>query len=558
MINKKKAWQFIRQPGARPTLTEKEVSYWKNILGRLSKAGIELEYNLPETNGTCNKTNLLCQCVAIFNAKEPMPKTTKCFEQCERWDKKFPEDGNCQIAKKYGCAGINCSEFVSPCPKCKLYDRGCENCTDLYRPLSDPNNIRAELTARLDPSQFVGDFGKKGVLKVIKDGSLKGDGGVEIITVGTRVQFKRLQSMLAGIIKEAMSVGAWTNERCSSHIHLLASYLTPNFDPKVSGKILLKDISEMEMAMPELILANFHQLIRRYHVALVWMGMSGQKMETLTRWEKFRKSVLPYSPISHRMSSVVAEIKESVAEGISKGRYSFINYSNMAFDDKGDISQLHLEARYLDGMFSPSVIAAHACLLYGLLIKAVDLSAYGLLRAGDAEYMDQQKNVMKLLCNNNFGEDFGENRNSDTKGVHPYIPWIKEQAKELVLLLKGPLSNEMEALSVLEKLVEKPVSFWLIEGKSWKQIEEIYAKGTGETEKDIDLGVILSTTAIHGCDSPEEWIAAATGIILEEAGATNDARLVEATNKRINAQIAAMREKGKVFWSSAVGTYISG
>ena len=377
MLNQSGDWLFVKRP-SRPPLTRREVSYWKSALKKLLKVGIEVEYNLKEENGHCDRQNFLCTCKAVFKSKNPMPQTSLCYEQCTKWD-----NGNCTIAKEHGCVGIYCREFSSPCSGCNKYDRGCENCPDLYNIEKDPRYVRKNISNLLEPTSFVGKHGKAGVYKVCKDGSLLGDGGIEVATVGKRVQFGSLYDQVAHIMSLCANRGAFTNERCSIHIHLLASYLTQGFSGGDQGsKFIRSSVTEMERSLPEIVLANFHQLVRRYHCALIWLSAAGTKQSQLTRWEKFRKPILSYSAIRHKMPVVT---KETGGASKNKRKYAMMNYEQIRYDEEGEVSQLHVVARYMDGNMSPATVVAHACLLNGPRLKEVEFSRYGVLGAGGTE-----------------------------------------------------------------------------------------------------------------------------------------------------------------------------
>lgn len=545
MINQSKDWTFVNKP-SRPALSSKEVRYWKQTLKKLLKVGIEVELNLPEKNGSCDKQNYSCQCTAIFKATKPIKGTSQCYEQCTRWD-----DGNCSIAKEHGCVGINCVAFRQPCSSCSRYDRGCESCPELYSPAKDPRNIRLRVTGDLKPTNFVGSLGEHGVYKVCKDGSLKGDGGIEVATSGRRVEFDSVYSMISKIMNTCATKGAFVDERCSIHVHLLASYLTPGFSSDDSGSKFIKaEVTELERAMPEIIVANFHQLIRRYHCALIWLSAAGESHKNLTRWEKFRKSVLPYSAVRQRMSSLVTNIGSASK---SKRKYAMMNYEQMQFNGRGDVTRLHVEGRYMDGNLSAATVTAHAVLLYAIMLKAVEVSKYGLLYSGSTSYMELQNEIYNNLCNRDGPWD--GSRFSDTSNLSPYIQNLKKQSKQLIRILRGPMSDLSPAADILSKLADKPLAYSLMEGHSWKEIESWLMPEVSEmdsTEYEIlqlvDLGVISS------CVDEKEWVGAvaeqiATSAVEGESPVTRDSL------QKYVANLAAHR---KIHWSKEAGSYISG
>lgn len=557
-MSKSQRWWFDKK-SIRQKLTREEVRYWNSTLRRLLKVGIELEYNLPEQKGTCRMDDLTCQCVAIFNAKKPMRNTAKCHEQCKNWDSsvkasgeaKYPDSGNCEIAKEHGCAGSLCAAFASPCSTCSKYDRGCSSCSNLFNIKKNPKNIRKRLAAKLQPTKFVGDFGKKGVYQVVPDGSLKGDGGVEVVTVGRRPEFNSLHSMLKEIMDLCEEAGAFVDERCSIHVHLLASYLN-----KKGGRndhnadFLVGNLTELEKPVPEIILANYHQLIRRYQNALIWMGSSGESLNALTRWEKFRKPVAPFSAFRKKMDIISKEISKSCY----KAKYAFINYEPTKYNEEGDIDTLHIEARYLDGMFSPAVVASHAILMYGLMLKAVELSKHGTLMSGSREYMERQKVIYANLCNNDAA--WGPNRHSDTRNISEYIPELKEQSEELTRLVKNTLTSQAPSADVLASLGEFPVSLRRIEGWSWKDIENQLINKEEEQSMPDFLQELIDTSFISGCENQDNWVEQAAGEVARAEGKEDDVAYLEQNKTSIKGFISRCVDKGDISWAKEIGCFM--
>lgn len=559
-MSKTQRWWFDKK-ATRTKLTRSEVSYWSTTLSRLLKVGVELEYNLPEQKGTCRMDDLTCQCVAVFDAEHPMKDTTKCHDQCKNWDSsvnadgtpKFPENGNCEIAKEHGCVGLLCAAFKSPCGTCNKYDRGCNSCAHLFNITKAPGNIRKRIAAKLKPTKFVGDYGKKGVYQVVKDGSLEGDGGIEVVTVGRRPEFNSLQSMLKEIMEMCEESGAFVNERCSVHVHLLASYLNRKGGKNdVNSDYLVGNLTELEKPVPEIILANYHQLVRRYQNALIWMGSSGNSLNALTRWEKFRKPVTPFSAFRRKMDIVGKEL----AATCYKPKYSLINYEPVKYNEEGEIDTLHIESRYLDGMLSPSVVAAHAMLMYGLMLKAVELSKHGTLMSGSREYMERQKVIYANLCNNDKPYGGANVRTSDTRNIAEFIPELKEQSKELVRLVKNILNFHGPTTGILASLGEFPVSMRRIEGCSWKDIESQLTDGEEEQSMPDLLQQLIDTSFINGCETEDNWIEIAAAEVAISEGKENDIPYLEQNRKSISGFISRCVEKGDIAWSKEVGCFI--
>ena len=556
MLNQASEWSFINKP-SRPPLSKQEAQYWKQLLSKLLKVGIEIELNLPEKNGSCDRQNFLCQCVATFKPEKPMPNTSNCYEQCKKWD-----NGNCAIAKEHGCAGIYCRAFESPCPSCSKYDRGCNSCPELYNIKKDPRYIREAVGKLLEPTRFVGATGRSGTYKVCRDGSLLGDGGIEVATVGRRVQFGEIYNMINQIMGSCQSYGAYVNERCSIHIHLLASYLTPGFnEDDLGSKYIQQEVTELERPMPEIILANYHQLIRKYHCALIWLSASGEQENSITRWEKFRKSILPYSAVKQRMPLVVQEVGSASK---SKRKYALMNYEQMKFDEQGRVSRLHVEGRYMDGNLSPATVAAHACLLYGLMLKAVEISQYGVLQSGNKDYMDMQREIYKHLSNNDGGWD--ANRHSDNSGLKPYITDLKKQSLNLIRLVKNTLRDQSPADEILTALAEKPLAYRRMEKKGkveeskvWTEIEKELLPAQAVTAHQLkeDILRLVDLGAICECESSDEWVEAATHQLSADQGVDNAEEKVVEMRTSIQEYVKELERAQRITWSDRSGGFMS-
>ena len=237
---------------------------------------------------------------------------------------------------------------------------------------------------------------------------------MEVVTVGRRIDYLEFFKMCKKIIDESVKRGAYVNQSCSIHMHVLAANYSKLFDQQEKLGIP-KKVSELEREMPEIILANFHQLCRRYQNAITWLTMGLDDPERMTRWEKFRVSVLEISPVVASMS----EVKEKVRVHAGGNKYGWVNYNFVDFGNSGDVSRLHIELRTMDGILSPSIVASVACLYYALMIKAVEISKYGLLEVGDKAWMDQAKQAKKAILNNM--KDYKEgDRWGSTKNIMKY------------------------------------------------------------------------------------------------------------------------------------------
>jgi hypothetical protein len=331
-------------------------------------------------------------------------------------------------------------------------------------------------------------------------------------------------------------------------MHLVAGYF--NISTSSGGRISIKydkrnrkgnynnTIKEMEKPMPEIILANFHQLVRRYHNALTWMTSAGTSMDKLTRWVKFRKPILKYSALRASMSKTVDQISNNIDD---HGKYAFVSYYNTRFS-AGDVIRLHLESRFCDGMLSPTAVASIGILMYALLMKAVSLSQYGIMHSGNPRYMEEAYTIQGVLLNNDGS--YQGSRHSDTSRFEPYMEIVRRQSEEMVTLLHNELRTHGPALEVLRKLADKPCSLRLIEGDSWGKIEaDLSGKDTARTLTAVKILEAVDTFYIDDCIDSNEWL----DTLSEDSG------LSLSTMKK-TAQ--ALTESRVIMWDSVVGTYV--
>ena len=356
--------------------------------------------------------------------------------------------------------------------------------------------------------------------------------------------------MANNIITRASKRGAYLNERCSTHMHALASYYGKVVQNQERSGIPSR-VSEMERDMPEIILANLHQLVRRYQNAMTWMVMGLDEPKRMTRWEKFRVSVLPVSAVMYNMR----EVQEKVSSNSGGNKYGWINYNQVEFADSGDVRRFHVEFRAADGIMSPSAIAAIACMYYALVIKAVEISRYGIVEVGDQAWLEQTMLVKEALLNNTKGYQDGD-RFSDTKDLHKYHDILIGESLDLVRQLKSILINIGPAYEVLEKLAERPCAIRRCEGQSWEDIEKsLEVIMNKEGRLDVTLSEIVTLNQVSECKDLDEWIQV-TGQILRkdpELGVGVDNDVVEDT---IRLFIEKNREDGKLVWSNRIGSPI--
>lgn len=566
MKNNLDRWSFIRHPTKppsdsreirywKPPLTSKQVEYWKRQLSKVLKVGTEFEFNLPtEKNGSCKGNNNSCPCALM--------ETNDCWMSCinsktciaartplictNRTDTCEAED--CATCEHFvgECKNITCPNFATACFTCTDFVLECDKCKFRYDPAKNPNEIRQKIINELEPNNSYGVVSKSGVCSITTDGSLLGKKGVEVITVGRRIDYWEFYNMAKQIINVSTSRGAFVNERCSLHMHVLAAYYG-----KVAGSEKLglpTKINEMEKPLPEIVMANLHQLVRKYQNAITWMTMGLDDPVHMTRWEKFRVSVLPVSAVYNTMM----EVREEVASIAGGNKYGWINYNNNGFDSNGNIKTFHVEFRGADCVISPSVVAALACMYYGLVIKAVEISRYGIVEVGDNDWLKRATEIKEAMLNNTKPYDAGD-RFANTSKLSQYYNDLISESLELTRQLKHILIKVGPAYEVLEKLAEKPIALRRCASETWEDIEKEFAVIIDDTDiLEIKINEFIDLRLIEDCKSLEEWIDEIQQVFRTTEEFKNDQQLPNKITKYFESHLA----DGEVIWSTSIGAPI--
>jgi len=564
MRNNKDKWSFYKLKH-RPVLTPEEELYWKNALSRLLKVGMEFEFNLPEKkNGSCRGESTTCPCVNLTPENEcwqqcintnACANTARSMTTCANVTGTCTED-QCATCEHYSvvCKGILCPSFVSFCYTCPDYATDCKSCKYMFDPNKSPKAIRKHFTETLRPGNSYGIIPESGVHSIVTDGSLLGEKGAEIITVGRRVDYWEFYKMADNIISLAKKKGAYMNERCSIHMHLLASYYSKTVPGGQGEKRGVPDmVNEMERDLPEIVLANFHQLVRRYQNAMTWMMMGLNEPDHMTRWEKFRMSVLPYSAILNSMNEVRNQVA-SGSGGTGGGKYGWANYCQVGFAKNGDVNRLHVEMRAADGLLTPSAVAALGCMYYALMIKAVTISRYGIVEIGDDAWLAQAEEVKNAILNGSG--DYKGSRFGDTSNLHKYQDILIGEALDLVRQLKPILIKIGPAYEVLEKLAERPCALRRVDGHTWDRIEDdLKVIVTEEGRVEIALSEIIVLNQVTECKDFAEWVDSVGKLLREDPdlGIDPDNDVLE---DEISLFVERKRNDGELVWSEPIGAPI--
>lgn len=555
-------WEFDDSGQLYKKLSTYDVDYWKRAFRQTIKVGSELEFNLPDKKtGICKGNSQVCVCKHYkkenYTCWTKCANTSMCFEQtmenCIASTSSSCTADKCKTCTKFVPKCDNkCSNFIPKCITCNEFTIDCSSCNYLFDPTKNPDAIRESCKSELTPSGSYGSLSPSGVHSIVTDGSLLGNKGMEVITTGRRPDYWEFYTMYKNILDSAITRGAYINERCSIHMHILCAYYSKLNGTSSSGSSSQK-ISELERSVPSIIMANFHQLVRCYQNAITWMTTGLSDPNHLTRWEKFRISVLPVSAETQHMRDVQQQVSE-IAGG---NKYSFVNYRFLEFDKNGDVSRLHTEIRVMDALQSPSAIAALSCLYYSLFIKATELSRYGVIKLND-HWLNKAKEIKNALMNNttSWEEGTANGRVSDTSNLKKFIPELVSESLTMLSQLKPILNTFGNVFDVLEKLAEMPCSLRLYEGKTWDQIEEdIKISVSIEDSLNYHLTRFIDLNMITKKANIDSWVSDAAVELKNVAdfAAQSTTSIYESVELAIRMRLDA----GKIVWSNKLGTIIT-
>ena len=214
-----------------------------------------------------------------------------------------------------------------------------------------------------------------------------------------------------------------------------------------------------------------------------------------------------------------------------------------------DITRFHLEVRPMDGLMSASAVAALSCLFYAMLLKAVEISKYGLLEVGSEEWVSKSRSVKNRLMNNTGGWDtkrFSDN----TKLTDADKEFLIMESLDLISQVKHVLHQVGPAYEVLEKLAYEPCAIKRCNGKDWLDIEadlEIHIEEETKVEKDLIELIDLRT--VVGCESEDQWVIKVTELISENHPS-------EGLDDMVTNILHHGKGDGEIIWSKKLGSML--
>lgn len=343
--------------------------------------------------------------------------------------------------------------------------------------------FEAEIRQALGPSGSFEQLGPYGVLDVVPEHA-----GIEIRVIGRQPFFSALRAEYQAICRILLEKEARPRPTCGLHFHLI----TPGLAEPV----------------PEIILANLWNLVRRYAPEVRFLTSGGPSREALCRHRTHcsHQEMVRHSPGTMTMVEIQRILRNS---RIVPDHQNFINLEHLRFDDQGNALPFHVEFRFPDADLCGISIAAKTFLFLALLLKAVDMSQYGVIHVGRIEEWRRKTALLDLLSNNE-----GDLAASDTRGItDPILEELRVGTRELLDLL-APIFDRFEeeqALDVLLALAETPISLLRCAGYDWPAIES-FLQMRIHSDRETDLDEIdrqlmrhIDLGESHGCRDAASW-----------------------------------------------------
>jgi len=325
-----------------------------------------------------------------------------------------------------------------------------------------PKGVRKEdflpgLIETLQPSRDLAHLGRYGVFDVVSEHA-----GIEIQVIGRQPYYSALIQQYRDILA-LLPPGIRARPTCGLHYHVIAVGLA---EP-----------------MPEIILANVWNLTRRYAPELRFLTSAGDRMEALCRRRNYTShlEMVRWTPGTNSMAQIQQHLRASrtVPE-----HNNMLNLEHVVFYPDGTLRVVHYENRFPDANLSPTAIVAQAFLFLAILLKAVEISQYGVIHVGKVQEWRRKVELLNMLSNND-----GPLATSDTSRVTPeVIEELRVGGRELLELLK-PILDRFEnnpSFEVLSLLAETPVSLLRASGRDWAEVEAILAERAATRPGELD------------------------------------------------------------------------
>ena len=383
----------------------------------------------------------------------------------------------------------------------------------------DEDSMTSRLNQALNPTHSYEHLGEYGVYRVEDDGSICGK---EVLVIGTNENFFSWHERMTMVHDKLKQYGFYAESDCGMHYHLLCP---------------------QKQRIPSIVFKNYIQLLRKYADALIWLTSAQRK-------EGQNRGLQEYSKFTNFMKRTPTrrtfeKYRRWFLDHCDGGHYEAVNFCQrgyyagnetlMHIDRNGDLANWHIELRFPDANDSPAVICSIGNLFRAMLIKAVEMSEYGVLTvdSDSGSWTETKDRVFRMSIGN--------------VPTEADMVACKAKARELLDLVRNALlSFDGDSIQVLARLVEKPVSVLRANGKDWEDIEDYYLppNSTRETAKMRHLRQAIALQAVTGCSTVREW----------ETKMANHLGL--SSWETLRRRVYSLKEKRNIVWDKDVGAYL--
>jgi len=343
--------------------------------------------------------------------------------------------------------------------------------------------FQPKVEALLKPSRSLAMLGESGVLDVAKEHC-----GAEVRIIGRYPYYDVLIDQYEHIISALLPLGIRARPTCGLHFHLLTTWFAHS--------------------IPEIVLANLWNLVRRYASFLKFIFSGGSSFEGLCRRRQHNSHLefVRHTPLALSMREIQQILKKSktVPE-----HQNFMNLEHVRFEDDGSVSMFHIEFRFPDADLAPTSIVAKTFLFMALLLRSVECVKYGLIHVGKIQEWRRNLELLDKLSNND-----GNLATSDTSHLSTDdLEELSTGCEEMLKFLKPAFARfENPALRVLRFLARRPISFMRSDGLGWEEIERLLSKqAAAERRNHLDstderLVRIIELGDIKGQPDDDRWL----------------------------------------------------
>ena len=350
-------------------------------------------------------------------------------------------------------------------------------------------DFQPRIEEALQPSGDMNQLGELGVYDVIREHC-----GIEILVIGRHPHWDALLNQYNRIILPLLTEKIRMRPTCGLHFHILGTGLAEE--------------------LPEIILANLWNMARLFAPGLKFITSAGNNRQALCRRRQHNahQEFMHLSPEKQSMAEIQAVLKKSMDV---PEHQNFFNIEHVRFSESGNISNFHLEFRFPDGDLCPVSITAKTFLFMTMILKAVEVSKFGLLKVDSGPLMEINNQLMDMISNNN-----GKLATSDTNAIDDAaLEKYRNNAQGLLFFLKSIfllLDNPSEL--ILQQLALEPISLRRNQGKSWEKIEDellshIHPQLASDSF-DYELIKIIELGLLTGIGNKKCWLEAAAQFLL--------------------------------------------